>query len=157
MEENYKGLLQEYCQKHHLSLPKYRAYDEAKGFIATVQLPSGRLFKGKVKRTKGAAQQSAARRAFIYIESNREIVSPSKKVVVLMDLENVRLGTVFEDYIFENVEFHGFFINAQRDLPPAIKLHRVEKNVYIEMLKFSNTATIADTDLSKTISSIKFI
>jgi ribonuclease-3 len=74
--QNYKDALQEWSQAHYKVLPEYRlqetslVHGDANRFTAEVWLQGRRLGAG-TGRTKKAAEQAAAKQAFLEVRSKQ--------------------------------------------------------------------------------------
>ena len=67
-EKNYKAIVQEYCQKHCLSMPVYATEypDDAPGYVAVLTV-NGNEYRSKPMPAKKKAEQDAAGRAALDI------------------------------------------------------------------------------------------
>lgn len=141
METNYKGLLQVYMQKRQLSLPAYYTYAEANNmFVSTVSLffddNHPRVFKGEKTTAKKKAEQSAAKKAYFQITSEKSdqdtvlIPQNSRRTFVLLDLENVSCGNFFEDNFFDpSIQIHGFIASTDNiKIPSVVEIHKVSSS-----------------------------
>lgn len=91
--ENFKGLLQEYCQQHNLPVPLYSTLREGEdhipSFISTVHIGS-MIIPGEKRSKKKDSEQSAAEKA---------IASFSKKSkTLIIDVDKFPINNEFSNF-----------------------------------------------------------
>ena len=118
-QENHKNILQEFCQKNKLPLPKYTSvtnHTSQGEFISEVTIYYNDQVvskQGSRERTKKEAEKSAAAFMLLKIEEIRKTMikkyDTEHDIYVLIDLENIHIGYYFDLKSFgENYHFVGF-------------------------------------------------
>ena len=141
---NYKGLLQEYCQKKKISLPKYTTFNVFTGHFSSVVVVNGEKFTTRMSYPSiKQAEQAIAKYAFSQIEKKNEseklsfsipltedfqpttalFIDIENKQTILNDLEeriNMNCFSNYEHGLQDNVYFY-VFISKYHHLYKKIK------------------------------------
>jgi len=152
-QENYKGALQEICQKHKIKFPDYQSVRDAKtSWWSSTVVVFGQIHQGESSKRKVDAEASAAKVALACREAPTSPLAKRDRhqdICFLVDLENMQLAV--DDLIAAGVMMIYAFSSVASSLAtkkwPDVK-HYVSRSsrqdasdilLLIKLYKFSKT------------------